>query len=226
MIKIKILLMIGEKMIAGKLCELFAGAKYAVDLALDGSAGKSFFERHSYDLVLVDFELPDIGGCKVCQYIRGKDEYIPIFMLSCEKGDHRFEAFHVDVDDYLVLSDDFRELLIRTKVLAKRLHRPVSEESKIVAGDIVMDLDSKQVLRGDSGIMLSAREFLLLQYLLRNKNRVVSREEIVCTLWEKPGNSKGDRVPAFMHSLRLKVDNDKRHRFIYTVRGKGYMLAE
>jgi DNA-binding response OmpR family regulator len=208
---IKILLTVGEKTIGNELCKLLVEAQHTVDLAFDGNNGKILFERQSYDLVLIDFKLPDISGCEVCQYIRDKDENISLLMFFNGIGDHRFEAFRADVDDYLVLTGDFRELLIRIKALAKRFFRHISHGSRIGAGDI---------------ILLSAKEFLLLQYLLRNKNRIVSRDDIVCNLWGTSGYSKEDRVAAFMHSLRMKVDNDSCHKVIYTVRGKGYMVAE
>jgi two-component system, OmpR family, copper resistance phosphate regulon response regulator CusR len=223
---IKILLTVGEKTIGNELCKLLVEAQHTVDLAFDGNNGKILFERQSYDLVLIDFKLPDISGCEVCQYIRDKDENISLLMFFNGIGDHRFEAFRADVDDYLVLTGDFRELLIRIKALAKRFFRHISHGSRIGAGDIIMDLDSKEVVRGDNVILLSAKEFLLLQYLLRNKNRIVSRDDIVCNLWGTSGYSKEDRVAAFMHSLRMKVDNDSCHKVIYTVRGKGYMVAE
>jgi two-component system, OmpR family, copper resistance phosphate regulon response regulator CusR len=223
---IKILLTVGEKQIADKLSKLLVEAQYTVDMVFNGNLSKTLFVRHSYDLVLIDFELPDISGCEVCQYIRDKDEYIPLFMFSTGIADHKFEAFGADVNDYLILAGDFRELLVRIKTMVKRLIHPICRESRIIAGDIVMDLDSREVVRGDNVILLSAKEFLLLQYLLLNKNRIVSRDDIVCNLWGKPSDSKEGRVAAFMHSLRMKVDGNRYQKVIYTVRGKGYMVAE
>jgi DNA-binding response OmpR family regulator len=223
---IKILLTVGEKIIAEKLYKLLTETQYIVDLAFDGNIGKTLFERHSYGLVLIDFKLPGISGCDVCRYMRNKDQRIPLFMFSAGTTDHTFEAFRADVDDYMMLAGDFRELLIRIKVIVTRFFRRISHESRIVSGDITMDLDSKEVVRGENVILLSAKEFLLLQYLLHNKNRIVSRDDIAGNLWGRPCEAKEDRVAAFMHSLRMKVDNDSCHKVIYTVRGKGYMVTE
>jgi two-component system copper resistance phosphate regulon response regulator CusR len=226
MTELKILLTTGEKIIADKLSKLFVKAQYAVEVAFDGNMGKKLFDEHSYDLILIDFNLPDISGCDVCHYIRHKDEHIPLFMFSTGTTDHKYEAFHADVNEYLMVAGDFRELLIRIKTLTKRFFLPISHANRIVSGDITLDLDSKEVVRGERAIFLSAREFLLLQYLLRNRNKVVSRHDIASKLWNRPCDSHEDRVAAFMHSLRMKVDRNISHKVIYTVRGKGYMVTD
>jgi two-component system, OmpR family, copper resistance phosphate regulon response regulator CusR len=222
----KILLTEGEKIIADELCKILAEAQYEVDLAYDGQMCKQLFDAYPYDLALIDFHLPDINGCELCYYIRNKDMNIPLLMLASAASDNKFEGFEAGVDDYIVLSEDFRELLMRIRALEKRSFRPIVPHNRIGSGDIIVDLDSKEVTKGDRLIMLTAKEFFILEYLIRNKNRIVSRDEIVLNIWGSGFSSKEGRLPAFINSLRKKIEDDAYPKCIYTVTGKGYLLTE
>ncbi|HTI07906.1 MAG TPA: response regulator transcription factor [Puia sp.] len=222
----KILLTEGEKIVADKIRKVLVREHYDVDLALEGNIGRRLFDQRTYDLALIDFHLPDMNGCELCQYIRNTNSNMPLMMVSSETAVRKFEVFQAGVDDYLLLSEDFRELLLRIKVLTRRYLRPFVRENRITAGDILVDLDSKEVRRGDRLILLSAREFLLLQFLILNKNRIVSRDEIVSNIWGREFSDKERRVAAFINSLRKKIEEDYNQKCIYTVTGKGYLLAE
>ncbi|HMI01188.1 MAG TPA: response regulator transcription factor [Pedobacter sp.] len=222
----RILLTEGEKFMADKICKVLVQEHYDVDVALEGNMGRQLFNQHAYDLALIDFHLPDMNGCDLCQYIRNTNSNMPLMMVSSEATVRGFEVFQAGVDDYVLLSEDFRELLMRIRVLTKRYSTPFVRKSRITAGDILVDLDSKEVRRGDRLILLSAREFLLLQFLIRNKNRIVSRDEIVSNIWGRECSAKEGRVAAFINSLRKKIEEDFSHKCIYTVTGKGYLLTE
>jgi len=222
----KILLTEGEKIIAGRLCQTLAEAQYEVDLAFDGNMGKRLFDKRDYDLVLIDFHLPDINGCELCYYIRDRDISLPLMMLTSGTSDNKFEVFESGVDDYVVLSEDLRELLMRIRVLVKRSAKPVLAENSIKAGDIVINLDSKEVMRRDRLICLTEKEFRLLECLIYNKNKIVSKEEIAYNVWGSRYKEKHLRVPAFINSLRSKMAGDFHQKCIYTVTGKGYLLDD
>jgi len=221
-----ILLAEGEKAVADRLCKTLKDAHYKVDLAFDGRMGKRLFDRHLYDLALVDFRLPDTNGCELCDYIRRRDDAIPLMVLSSAAEKSKLEVFRVGVDDYWILKPDLRELLMRIRVLIKRASRGFQAKNRIRAGELVMDLDRKEVTRRERPIFLSAREFLLLQYLIENKNRIVSRSDIARIIWAGGFVEKERRVAAFINSLRSKIDDGHSERVIFTVTGKGYLLTE
>jgi len=221
----RILLTEGEKVIADNLLSLLAATQYNVDLALDGDTGRQLFDQHAYDLALIDFDLPDIKGCDLCRYIRNRNSHFPLMMMSFGVSNHKYEAFEAGVDDYIVLSDDYRELMQRIKVLTKRYARRPAPDNRIIAGDIMVDPDSKVVKKQERIILLSVTEFHLLQYLARNKNRIVSKDEIACEIWGSELSGKEARIVAFINSIRKKLD-DVDPKCIHTISGKGYLLAE
>ena len=221
-----ILLAEGEKIIADRLCKILKDAHYKVDLAFDGMMGRHLFDVYSYDLALVDADLPDTNGFELCHYIRRRDDHIPLMMLSSGPQEDRSEVFRAGADDSCLLTQDCGELLMRIKVLTKRSSLVCKRKNRISAGDLVMDLDSKAVIRGGRQIFLSAREFLLLQYLIQNKNKIVSRTDIAGNIWTSDRVEKEGRVAAFINSLRKKIDEKNEETFIFTVTGKGYLLTE
>jgi DNA-binding response OmpR family regulator len=221
-----ILLIEGEKSIADRLYNMLHEAHYIVDLALNGIVGKQLFNIHSYDLVLMDLRLPDTDGYKLSSYIRGRDSAIPLVVLSDSADQGKLEMLQAGVDDYLPITLDFRELLLRIKVLTRRFSHSPKQENKLAAGDIIIDLNTNEVMRGGKAIFLSPKEFLLLKYLVSNKNKIVSRMEIVHNIYAKEVAEKEHRVAAFINSLRGKLEEDIVEKAIFTVTGKGYLLAE
>ena len=160
-----ILLGAGEKMLAQRLCEVLNEAHYVVDLAPDGNRCKRMFNMYNYDMVLVERQLPDIDGIELCNYVRDRDADIPLMVLSRGGDESKLEVLRSRVDDYLVITQDCRELLLRIKVLARRFCRPHKQKNRIGAGDIVIDIDDKMVTKGDKSIFLSARSSCCLNIL-------------------------------------------------------------
>lgn len=222
----RLLLTEGEKIIADKLYRALTNAKYNVDVASSANSGKSFFDSNTYDMVLTDVRLPDTDGCDFCQYIRNRDSHIPLLMISLESSNGKLESFRAGADDYVVLSEDYRELLLRIRALTRRSVQWIPRPRKIWAADIVIDLDSKEVRRNEILIPLSAKEFLVLQLLIRNKNKIVPRKDIMEVGWGRDLNFKRDRVAPIINSLRRKIDADSHEQCIYTVTGRGYLLSE
>jgi|GEM_PF-2111528 len=221
-----ILLAAGEKIIADRLCKILRDAHYKVDLAPNGKLGKELFNVHSYDLALVDFRLPDNDGCELCDYIRRRDDEIPLLMLSSGTDENKFEVFRAGVDSYCTITADPREILMRISVLTRRAALGFRKNHRIRAGRLIMDLNRKEVTMDAKPVLLSAREFLLLHYLLRNKNRIVSRSDIARSIWGGAYLKKEGRVAAFINSLRGKIDDPHGKKILFTVTGKGYMLTE
>lgn len=221
-----ILLAEGEKMVADRLCKVLKDAHYKVDLATNGKMGKELFNIHFYDLALVDFRLPDTHGCELCEYIRRRDEEIPLLMMSSGMEDSKLDFFEAGVDSYWVMTPDPRELLMRIKVLTRRASPGFGRDNRIRAGQLVMNLEKKEVTQGPKPILLSAKEYLLLQYLVRNKNKIVSRSDIARNIWTGGYVKKEGRVAAFINSLRKKIDDPHGKKVLFTVTGKGYMLTD
>jgi len=222
----KILLAEGESVILDKLYTALNKAEYTVDVALSADAGQRLFINNSYDLVLTDERLPDANGCEFCSFIRRRDNIIPVVMISFGFSDDRMEGFRSGVDDFVLLSDDLRELLLRIKALERRCLRSVESNPILRAADISINLESKEVWRCDKLIQLSAKEFMLLQLLVSNKNRVVSIDEIARVIWGIEISSKQNRVAAFITSLRKKIGDNVPPGCIYTVTSKGYVIYE
>jgi two-component system copper resistance phosphate regulon response regulator CusR len=221
-----ILLAAGEKIVGNRLRNILSEADYRVDLALDGKTGKIMFNVHNYDLVLIDHRLPDIDGVVLCNYIKGQDGEVPIMMLSWNGAESKLEMLEMGADDYLVMGQDYRELLLRIRVLTRRFCQVHKQKNRIGAGDIVIDLDNNEVSKAGKSIFLSAKELLLLKYLVCNKNRIVSRSEIAHIIYAGKAVAKEYRVAAFINSLRSKIEDGEIEKSLFTVTGKGYLLAE
>jgi two-component system, OmpR family, copper resistance phosphate regulon response regulator CusR len=226
MTKTKILLIQGEEKIAGEICKTLSEQDYIVDLAVDGSMGKQLFDAHSYGLVLVDFHLPDISGQELFHYFRKKDVHIPLIMLVSESANSKFEDLEAGIGDLILLSPDFKELLTRVRELTKQCGDPLAEPNRIESGDIILDLGSKEVIRGDKVILLTTKEFRILEYLVRNKNNIVTRADMAFSIWGTRFASKQGRLDVYMNSLRKKICDNTLSKRIYTVTRKGYILTE
>jgi len=225
---IRILLVEDEKKIADSLKKGLSEHNYYVETAYDGNAGRRLFETNPFDLVILDINLPGMSGYDLCKKIRNRNPLIPVVMLTAlSTTDDKIEGFDAGADDYIVKPFDFKELLVRIRALLKRIHLNASPVGNILkVGDLVMNLDSKEVSRGGNGISLTAKEFQLLEYLARNSNRVVSRAEIALNVWDIDFDTKTNVIDVYVNFLRKKLDNDFDKKIIYTQVGVGYILKE
>ena len=222
----RILFIEPDPAISGGFGSVLLAQPYEVDWAVSGAGALTFLEDRHFDLVVLDGRLPDMDGCELCRKVRGISDRLPVLMLApAGKGD-MMQGFAAGADDYLPLPADAREFLARVRVLVKRALPDARDENKLKTGDIVLDEDSKQVSKGGRIVAVTASEFLLLEYMMKNKNRIVTREELVTAAWKERRCNKPGNLSAHMNNLRKKLGEDHNAHCLYTVSGRGYLLAE
>jgi len=224
----KILLVEDERKIAETLRKGLTEQHYEVDVAYDGAIGKKLFDAGTYDLAILDINLPLMNGYELARHIRSYNEEILVIMLTAmNTTEDKIEGFEAGADDYIVKPFDFQELLVRIRALLKRLHhQPAAGPNILKVGDLVMNLDSKEVTREGKAIPLTAKEFQLLEYLIRNKNKVVSRIDIAMNVWDIDFDTKTNVIDVYVNFLRKKIEKDFSSKLIYTQVGMGYVLKE
>lgn len=224
----KLLLVEDEQKIADTLKLGLTENGYQVDVAYDGAIGWKLFQQHDYNMVILDLNLPGMNGYDLCKHIRVKDGSVPIIMLTALNSlENKIEGYDAGADDYIIKPFAFKELLMKIRVLLKRTmsqHIPVG--TLLRAADLEMNLDSKEVNRGGKNINLTAKEFQLLEYLLRNKNRVVSRADIAINVWDIDFDTNTNVIDVYINYLRNKVDKPFDQKLIQTQVGMGYILKE
>lgn len=225
--ELSILLVEDEKKIADVLKKGLVEQQFHVEVAYDGLIGKKLFDTYTFNLIILDLNLPGMNGYELCKYIRNRNEKVPVIMLTAlDTTDDKIEGFEAGADDYIVKPFDFKELLVRIKALLKRIYQHVQSTNILRVGDVVMNLDSKEVTRSGKGIVLTAKEFQLLEYLVRNKNRVVSRVDIALNVWDIDFDTKTNVIDVYVNFLRRKLDKDFPSKLIHTQVGMGYILKD
>src|ERR1700733_1771091 len=223
----RILLVEDERKIADSLKKGLSENQYEVEVAYDGLAGKKLFENQPFDLAILDINLPGMNGYDLCKEIRSHNQQIPVMMLTALNAiDDKIEGFDAGADDYIIKPFDFKELLVRIRALLKRLRQSVPAGNILKVSDLVMNLDSKEVTRDSKVISLTAKEFQLLEYLVKNKNRVVSRADIALNVWDIDFDTKTNVIDVYVTFLRKKLDKDFTNKLIHTQVGMGYILKE
>lgn len=198
---------------------------YEIDVAFDGQLGEKLAKRNHYDIILLDVILPFINGFEVCKRIRETKQDIPVLMLTAlGTTDDKVSGFDSGADDYLVKPFEFRELLARIKSLTKRYSGVIRTSNVIKADDLELDIEKKSAIRNGKVIELTAKEFLLLEYLMINKGRVLSRADIAEKVWEVTFDSGTNVVDVYINILRKKIDKDFEKKLIHTRIGHGYIL--
>jgi DNA-binding response OmpR family regulator len=224
----KILLVEDEQKIADTLKLGLTENGYYVEVAYDGTIGWKLFETHSFNLVILDINLPGINGYDLCRRIRVADPQVPIIMLTALSSlNDKIEGYDAGADDYIIKPFEFKELLMKLRALLKRTmnqHLPVG--TTLTAADLEMNLDSKEVKRNGKIINLTAKEFQLLEFLLRNKNRVVSRADIAINVWDIDFDTNTNVIDVYINYVRNKVDKKFSQKLIQTQVGMGYILKE
>jgi DNA-binding response OmpR family regulator len=224
----KILLVEDEQKIADTLKLGLTENGYHVEVAYDGIIGYKLFTLHSFNLVILDINLPGINGYELCRLIRKHNPQIPIVMLTALSAlNDKIEGYDAGADDYIIKPFEFKELLMKIRVLLRRTmdqHVPVG--NIVSAADLQMNLDNKEVKRGNTLISLTAKEFQLLEYLLRNKNKVVSRADIAVNVWDIDFDTNTNVIDVYINYVRNKVDKPFEKKLIQTQIGMGYVLKE
>lgn len=222
----KILIIEDEKKIADTLKIGLEENGFHVEVAYDGKIGLQLINSRVFDLMILDINLPGMNGYELCKAARYRYPHVLIIMLTSMSAiDDKIEAYNVGTDDYLVKPFEFRELLLKIQVLLKRAGSPAAPVGNMLrAADLEMNLDSKEVKRGDRPIKLTAKEFQLLEYLMRNKNRVVSRADLAVNVWDIDFNTNTNVIDVYISYVRNKVDKDFGDKLIQTHVGMGYIL--
>lgn len=224
---IKILVVEDERKIADSLQQGLNENNFNVEVAYDGNSGVAFGQTGDFDLIILDINLPDINGYEVSRRIRQTNTNVPIIMLTALSTiDDKVEGFDSGADDYIVKPFDFKELIVRIRALLKRINMIVSSSNLIKVADLVLNLDNREVNRGGKTISLTAKEFQLLEYLVKNKNKVVSRAEIALNVWDIDFDTKTNVIDVYVNFLRKKLDNCFERKLIHTQVGTGYILKE
>lgn len=194
--------------------------------AKNGYEGLYQFDKESPDLVILDWNMPGLPGVEVCKTIKEKKKQVPILLLTIQSQlQHKKEGFQAGCDDYLVKPCDVEELLARVQYLLGKMQKPAPQ--KLTYGDILLDSETHRVTKGGKAIDLSLTEYSLLEYLMQNVDRVLSRKAILEHVW---GTNNPETftniVDVYMNYLRKKLDVSGHRSLIKTVRGFGYMLED
>ena len=218
----RILVVEDEKRIADFLGRGLESAGYAVDVANDGASAIELVHAASYDMIVLDLGLPDMDGLQVLEKIRTRKVSPPVLILSARSDvDDRVKGLELGADDYLVKPFAFVELLARARVLLRR-GQPTPE--KLAVGDLQLDCIRRKVTRGSENIELAPKEFSILEYLMRNRGRPLSRTMIVEHVWDMDYDGLTNIVDVYIRHLRSKIDDKYPEKLIQTVRGIGYVL--
>ena len=222
--KYRILLVEDEAKLAQIIKQELVRVGYFVEIASDGNEGAAMFKKHTYSLIILDVNLPYKNGMTLCREIREVNKSVPIIMLTA-MGDiqDKMEAFNVGADDYLVKPFHFDELFARLKALLKRTD-PAAQENKIIVEDLEIDFRNKTVVRGGVEINLTAKEFTLLVLLARNKDRVISKNEILEKVWDLSFDTGTNTIEVYISFLRNKIDKPFEKKLIHTKPGFGYFI--
>lgn len=222
----KILIVEDERKIADTLQVGLMENGYQVQVAYDGGMGLHHFTTGRYNLLILDINLPGISGLEICKKVRQQDSSLPVMMLtSMGTLADKIDGYNVGADDYLVKPFEFKELLLKINVLLKRSRQPALQNKNILqVADLEMNLDSKEVLRNNTRINLTAKEFQLLEYFLHNQNKVLSRAEIALHVWGIDFDTNTNIIDVYINYLRNKIDKSFSPRLIHTQTGMGYIL--
>lgn len=229
--KLKILLVEDELKVLQFIRQGLEEHGFEVEYAYDGEFGLKLALSHSFDLIVLDVIIPQISGLDLCRRIRQKDDKVKILMLTALGSlSDKLEGFEAGADDYLVKPFDFPELLARIKSLMKRSTQNAGEQRPpaniIKVADLEVNTDNKRVRRGGKEIKLTAKEYLLLEFLALNKNRVLSKVDIAERVWDLNFDTGTNVIEVYINFLRNKIDKGFQPKLLHTMVGMGYILKD
>jgi len=223
----KILVVEDEPKVAAFLKQGLEEQSYNVTLAYDGFFGHKLATENEYDVIVLDLMIPFMNGLEVCKKLRDENNKTPILILTAlGSTDDKVTGLETGADDYLVKPFEFKELVARIKSLKKRYSENMQAPSVLKIADLEMNLDHKSVMRSGKSIDLTAKEFSLLEYMLRNKNKVLSRSEISEKVWDIHFDTGTNVIDVYVNFLRKKIDKDFEKKLIHTMVGMGYVIKQ
>jgi two-component system copper resistance phosphate regulon response regulator CusR len=223
--KIKILVVEDEPKVAAFIKEGLEEEQYEVTTVFDGHFGLKIASEQKFDVILIDLMLPYANGLEICKKLRELQIQTPILMLTAlGSTDDKVKGLDAGADDYLVKPFDFKELLARIRVLYKRTNNQNFESAILSIADLSLNTETKIVTRNEVTIDLTAKEFLLLEYFLKNKSRVISRKEIAEKVWGLNFDTGTNVIDVYINFLRKKIDKDFSLKLIHTIIGMGYTI--
>jgi two-component system copper resistance phosphate regulon response regulator CusR len=221
----RILLVEDEEKVSRFIVRGLSAESFAVDTAPDGRSGLELATTYNYDLIILDLMLPGLNGTEVLRRIRRADHRVPILMLTARDAvADKVEHLEAGADDYLTKPFAFAELMARIKALLRR--GSVDRPSVLRVADLEVDRLSQQVRRASRRIELTAKEYALLEYLIANAGRVLSRTMIIDHVWDQSFDGATNIVDVYVRHLRNKVDDGHEAKLIRTVRGVGYKISD
>jgi len=199
--------------------------KYKVDIAYDGELGKYLALKNNYDLIILDIIIPYINGLDLCKQLKEAKPQMPILLLTAlGSTEDKVAGFDAGADQYLVKPFEFKELLARIKSLSNRSSNIIETSNKIKVADLELDLDKKMARRGNTNIELTAKEFALLEYFMRNNGIVLSRSDIAEKVWDITFDTGTNVIDVYVNILRKKIDSNFPDKLIHTRIGMGYIF--
>ncbi len=216
----RILVVEDEHKIANSIKKGLEQEGFAVDVTYNGGDGYDLALSENYGVIILDLMLPGMNGMEICKKLRSEENHTPILILTA-KGElsDKVEGLNSGADDYLVKPFAFAELLARIKALTRRPKENIG--TKLISGDLVLDTVTYIVKKGDEEIILSKKEFSLLEYLLRHKGELVTKESLIGNIWDYEADILPNTVEVFIGYLRNKIGKD----MIKTIRGFGYKIG-
>ena len=222
--KQKVLIVEDDAALLRGIADNFSFRGYLVDTASDGNSGLTKAQSGAHDLIVLDVNLPDVDGFEVCRRLRADRCDVPVIFMTARDDPADLRAgFTRGGDDYVTKPFSLEELILRIDAVLRRTHGTVTEPARLVSGAITLDQESHRVWRGGTEVSLSPTEFRLLRYLLLNRDRVVSKPQIVDHVWDYEFGGDPSTVETYISYLRRKLD-DRDAQIIQTVRGFGYSL--
>lgn len=221
----KILLVEDEERLAFFIRKGMLAEGYDVEVAYDGRTGLSLFRKDVYDIILLDVNLPNTNGIELCRLIRSENEDVPVLMLTAlDSLADKSEGFNAGADDYLAKPFEFQELLLRIRALTRR--NTPKQKHVLRLADLELNLDTQTVIRAGQRIDLTTREYALMEYLMLNKGKTISRVDISERVWNLNFDSNTNVIDVYISYLRKKIDKDFSPKLLHTIIGMGYVLRE
>ncbi len=218
-----LLLVEDDKEIVDSLTSFFKEKGFVVDAAFDGDTGLQKAQRNDYDIIILDKGLPNKDGLEVCSSIRVAGKQMPILILSVKSEiGTKAELLNAGADDYMTKPFSFAELIARVNALLRRPKK--IEHTKLQIDDLIVDIEGRKVMRGQKEIHLTTKEFSLLEYLLRNHGKAISRQEILEHVWDMNADPFTNTVETHILTLRRKIEGKRGNKIIQTVPGIGYKI--